>query len=292
MSKFVRRVQFFRGRNRDDRLITVLPYRKRFVAQSMRFYLITLFRSAAVASIAWAVLPHGAFAVGTEPVAEPLVDPAPCFAAIAADDSDQIVGVCGALTDNAKASKDDRLKALIGRAGAYAAKDMLDRAIADYDMVLRLDSTLADIFNARGELWRRKGDRRRALADFGAAIKLNPDHAAAKASYKSLALEVERIGALIAVNNKPSFNCAVARRPVEKAICANPELANLDREINAVNAKIVRDATAAGPSAGRALQREQDEFVAHRNASFGRGDYDLQKAMRERLDHLMAVQRN
>ncbi len=137
----------------------------------MRFYLITLFRSAAVASIAWAVLPHGAFAVGTEPVAEPLVDPAPCFAAIAADDSDQIVGVCGALTDNAKASKDDRLKALIGRAGAYAAKDMLDRAIADYDMVLRLDATLADIFNARGELWRKKGDRRRAVADFGAALK-------------------------------------------------------------------------------------------------------------------------
>ena len=53
--------------------------------------------------------------------------------------------------------------------------------------VLRLDPSLADIFNARGELWRKKGDRPKALADFGAAIKLNPDHAAAKANYKSLA---------------------------------------------------------------------------------------------------------
>ena len=78
---------------------------------------------------------------------------------------------------------------------------------------------------------------------------------------------------------------------MEKAICANPELANLDREINAVNTKVVRDATANSPRAGRALQREQDEFIARRNASFGRPDYDLQHAMRERLDHLLAVQR-
>ena len=78
---------------------------------------------------------------------------------------------------------------------------------------------------------------------------------------------------------------------MEKAICANPELANLDREINAVNAKIVRDATGDSPSAGRALQREQDEFLIRRNASFGRPDYDLQQAMRERLDHLLAIER-
>ena len=100
--------------------------------------------------------------------------------------------------------------------------------------MLRLDPALADIFNARGELWRRKGDRPKALADFAAAIKLNPDHPAAKANHKSLAQELERLGALMAVAGKPSFNCATARRAVEKAICANPELADLDREINAV----------------------------------------------------------
>ena len=118
--------------------------------------------------------------------------------------------------------------------------------------MLRLDPTLADVFNARGELWRKKGDRPRALADFGAAIKLDPNHPTARGNYKSLAQELERLGALMAVYNKPSFNCAIARRAVEKAICANPELANLDREINAVNTKVVRDATVDSPRAGAA----------------------------------------
>ena len=202
-----------------------------------------------------------------------------------------IIAICGALIDNEKTLRADRVKALIARAGAYDRKDQIDRAIGDYDTALRLDPTLADIFNIRGELWRRKGDRPRALADFAAAIKLNPEHAAARANYRSLAQELERLGALMAVKNKPSFNCLTARRAVEKAICANPELANLDREINAVNAKVVREATRDSPRAGRALQREQDDFIARRNAAFGRPDYDLQKAMRERLDHLLAVER-
>ena len=123
--------------------------------------------------------------------------------------------------------------------------------------------------NARGELFRRKGDRVHALADFGAAFRLDPNNAAAKANYKALSLEVERIGAMMAVNNRPSFNCATARRPVEKAICANPELANLDREINAVNTRVVREAGQDNARAGRAMQREQDEFLARRNAAFG-----------------------
>ena len=113
---------------------------------------------------------------------------------------------------------------------------------------MRFDPTLADIFNARGELWRKKGDRPRALADFAAAIKLNPDHPAARSNYKSLALELERIGAQMAVNNRPGFDCASARRAVEKAICANPDLANLDRQISVANARAVREAGSGNPA--------------------------------------------
>ena len=257
----------------------------------MRYVFAVLIRDVTIGVFLLAVLPRAAFAAASEP-ADQRIDPAPCVAAVMANDDDQIVAICSPLIDNEKAEKADRVKALIARAEVYDRKDQIDRAIGDYDTVLRLDPMLADIFNARGELWRKKGNRPRALADFGAAIKLNPDQAAAKANYKSLALEVERLGALMAVNNKPSFNCVTARRAVDKAICANPELANLDREINAVNTKVVRQATGDSLRAGRAMQREQDDFIARRNAAFSQPDYDLQKAMRERLDHLLALVRN
>jgi tetratricopeptide (TPR) repeat protein len=169
----------------------------------MRGCFIALVGSAALA-LALAAPTHGAFATGTEPAADPQVDPAPCVAAVTANDADKIIAVCGALLDNDKTLKADRIKALIARAGAYDRKDMIDRAIGDYDMALRLDPTLSDIFNTRGELWRRKGDRPHALADFGAAIKLNPQHEAARANYKSLALELERLGAQMAIKNRPT----------------------------------------------------------------------------------------
>src|SRR5665213_1780522 len=124
-------------------------------------------------------------------------------AAIVDADDERIVAACGVLIDNDKTLKADRIKALVARGAVFGRKEQLDRAIADYDAALLSDSTQADIFNARGELWRRKGDRPRALADFGAAVKLNPRHEAARANYKSLALELERIGAQMAIK-KPT----------------------------------------------------------------------------------------
>lgn len=251
-----------------------------------------LIRNAAVAVVLSVASLDGAFATGAEPSTDPQADPAPCIAAAAASDADRIIAVCGALIDNAKAAKADRIKALVARAGAHDRKDMLDSAISDCDAALRLDPALAEVFNSRGELWRRKGDRRRALSDFAAAIKLNPDHPTARGSYRSLAQELERLGVLMAVHNKPSFDCAAARRAVEKAICASPELANLDREINAVHTRVVREAASDSPRAGRALQREQDDFINRRNAGFGQPGYDLGKEMRKRLDHLLAIERH
>jgi tetratricopeptide (TPR) repeat protein len=229
-------------------------------------------------------------AAGADTGTLPPVDPAACRAAIAANDDDKIGSDCGALIDNEKTAKADRIKALAARAAVFARKDQLDRAISDYGDVLRIEPQ-ADIYNSRGELWWKTGDRPKALADFGAAIKLNPDHPTAKGNYKRLAQELERLGALMAVASKPSFDCSNAKRPVEKAICASPDLANLDRQINAVNSKVVHDATADSPRAGRALQQAQDDFLASRNASFGRPDFDLQKAMRERLQRLLEIAR-
>lgn len=246
----------------------------------------------AVAALLCSVLPHGALAADSAPAAAPPPDPAPCVAAAASGDDDKIVAMCRALIDNEKTAPADRIKALIARAGAYQRKDMIDPAIGDYTTVLRLDPTLIDIYNARGELWRTKGDRPDAVRDFGAALKLDPNNAVAKANYTSLARELERIGAQMALAGKPSFNCASARRPVEKAICTNPALADLDREISASNARVVSAAARDNPRTARKLQHEQDDFIVHRDAAFGRPDYDLQKAMRERLEHLEALEKN
>ncbi len=217
-------------------------------------------------SLLWAAMAHDASATGVEPGKDMQIDPALCLAAAQANDDDGIVDACGALIDNARTEKADRIKALIARAGAYERKAMIDRAISDYDSVLRLDPALADIHNARGELWRGKGDLPKAVADFAAAIRLSPDHAAARANHRTLAQELERQGALKAVAGKPSFNCATARRAVEKAICASPELADLDREVEGSFARAVREAR--DPRDVRTLKREQQEFISRRNAAY------------------------
>jgi tetratricopeptide (TPR) repeat protein len=225
-------------------------------------------------------------ATGADTGTLPPVDPAACMAAIAAHDDDKITADCGTLIDNEKTAKADRIKALAARAAVFARKDQLDRAIADYGEALRLEPQ-ADIYNSRGELWWKKGDRPKAVSDFAAAIKLSPDHPAAKGNYKRLAQELERLGALMAVAGKPSFNCANAKRPVEKAICASPDLANLDRQINAVHVRVMREAQS--PRERQAIQSAQDEFVTRRDADFGKPGYDLQKVMNERLQRLLGA---
>src|SRR5215831_18713609 len=132
--------------------------------------------------------PDPALATGADTGTVPPADPSPCLAAIAASDDDKIVGACGALIDNEKTAKADRLKALIARGGAFVRREQVDRAIADYDVMLGLDPQ-ADFFNTRGELWWKKGERPKALADFAAALKLNPDHPLARDNFRKLARE-------------------------------------------------------------------------------------------------------
>jgi len=226
-------------------------------------------------------------ATGGEPAAVIQVDVASCLAAAAVDDMDKAATACAAVIDNEKTAKADLIKALIARAALSARHDQIDRAIADDSRALQLDPSLADIFNARGELWLKKGDKPKAVQDFGAALKLDPNHEKAKANHKAMAREIERIGAQMAVAGKPSFNCARARRAVERAICGNRELADLDREIYGSHVRALREAP--NPAAAKKLQREQDAFIARRNAAYGRPGYDLKKAMQERVQEINGV---
>ncbi len=251
----------------------------------MRFH--SDIRMLVAASLLCVALAQGASATGVEPSKDLRVDPALCLAAALARDDDKTFAACSALIDNAKTEKSDRIKALIARGAAHERKDMIERAIADYDGALRLDPSLADVHNTRGELWRKKGDLPKAVADFAAAMKLNPDHAFAKANHRALAQEVERLGALKAVAGKPSFNCATARRKVEKAICANPELADLDRQVQGSYVRAAAEKMT--PQRARKLERDQEEYISRRNAEYGRPGYDLKKAMLDRLQRINGI---
>ncbi|MEA2836180.1 MAG: hypothetical protein QOD89_730 [Bradyrhizobium sp.] len=176
---------------------------------------------------------------------------------------------------------------LTNRGDAWQGKKDYDRAIADYDAALKLDPKFSRAWNNRGAAYRGKGDRVRALQDYATAIKLDPGDKTAAANHKEIALEVERLGALMSQKNLPSLNCATARRTVEKAICADPELARLDSEINGMFLRVIADQ----PSRRDALKltQQQRDFIAKRNASFGKRGYDLRLAMETRLKALTGV---
>ena len=122
-------------------------------------------------------------------------------------------------------------------------------------------------------------------------MRLDPSDDTAADNHKAIALEIERLGEVTTRKNLPSFNCATATRPVEKAICADPGLAQLDRDINDVFLKAIAAAESGNHRAALALTRQQRDFIIRRNASFGRRGYDLRQAMEERLDKLNAIAR-
>ena len=83
----------------------------------MRFH--SDIRMLVAASLLCVALAQGASATGVEPSKDLRVDPAPCLAAALARDDDKTFAACGALIDNAKTEKSDRIKALIARGAAH-----------------------------------------------------------------------------------------------------------------------------------------------------------------------------
>jgi len=62
----------------------------------------------------------------------------------------------------------------------WGAKGEYDKALADFDAALRLDPRLATAHVNRGVTWTLKGAYDKALADFNEAIQIDPDYARAQ----------------------------------------------------------------------------------------------------------------
>ena len=69
--------------------------------------------------------------------------------------------------------------AFINRGLAYRQKGNYDRAIQDFDQAIIINPNSAAVYNERGMTYRQHGDVDRAIADFDQAIRLNPDFAQA-----------------------------------------------------------------------------------------------------------------
>jgi uncharacterized protein len=142
-------------------------------------------------------------------------------------------------------------------------------------------------------LYKKMGERAKALSDYEAALRLDPGNENAASGRRTMMSEIARLGGgaprpLNAPDLDPSFDCDTARLAVEKAVCADPRLGALDHQIANAYARLMKS---RGSRAGDALRRSQRNFIAERNAGFGQAGYDLQLAMQRRLDTLQAEAR-
>ena len=126
---------------------------------------------------------------------------------------------------------------------------------------MKLDPEFARAYNNRGAAWREKGDRARALQDYAAAVRLDPSDSTAADNHREITLELERLRTLTSQKNLASFNCATAKRQVEKKLCADPGLAQLDRNINEVFLRVIASAESDSHRAALALTQQQRNFI-------------------------------
>ena len=63
-----------------------------------------------------------------------------------------------------------------GRGNAWYGKHEYDKAIADYDKALEINPNDAYAYHARGSAWSNKGDYDKCIADATEAIRLNPQY--------------------------------------------------------------------------------------------------------------------
>ena len=169
---------------------------------------------------------------------------------------------------------------LTNRGDSYNFKTDYDRAIADYDRALALDPGFYLAYNNRAAAYEKKGDLDRAIADYEQAVRINPQFDEAAANLADLRRQRDRRTAANSDNLLPSFDCGSASRAAEKAICSDPDLARLDREIDATYKAALAKLDG---KANVQLREAQRDFIATRNKAFGNPQYNLKKEMEARL---------
>ena len=87
---------------------------------------------------------------------------------------DAAIQHCTRAIESGKFSGSELARLHYNRGIEWAAKGADDRAIADYDAAIRMNPKFAEAFLNRGHAWANRGDPDRAIADYDAAARLDP----------------------------------------------------------------------------------------------------------------------
>jgi tetratricopeptide (TPR) repeat protein len=176
-------------------------------------------------------------------------------------------------------------KFFTNRGNAYQYKGNLDRAIADYGDAIRIDPKFPLAWNNRGAAYKRKGDLEAALSNYEQAITLSPRMATAVENRDAIRNQIAQRDAE-ASPQTPTFDCRVAKRAVEKAICSDPNLRKLDWEADQAFRSALLRVDAKGATS---LRRAQRAFIERRNTKFGSPNYNFKAELERQIAKLRAV---
>jgi Tfp pilus assembly protein PilF len=95
------------------------------------------------------------------------------------DKTDAAISACTRVIRSGKSTGQDLATVYYARGRSYRLMGDNDRAIADYNESIKLNSSYAPALLGRGNAWKSKGDLDRAIADFSQAIRVDPKFASA-----------------------------------------------------------------------------------------------------------------
>jgi len=84
------------------------------------------------------------------------------------------IAACSSAIESGQAAGHDLVLAYSRRGHAYVDTHDLDRAMADFEAAIRLDPNFFDGYNGRGRVYHARGDDVRALGEYEIAIRLDP----------------------------------------------------------------------------------------------------------------------
>jgi len=87
---------------------------------------------------------------------------------------DKGAAACSRVIEDANESVSNRANAFFNRGTWHNARHQLDEAIRDYDEAIRLEPKNGERYYIRAHAWREKGDPEKELADHTRAIELSP----------------------------------------------------------------------------------------------------------------------